>query len=351
MESYKYKSLSYTNNHYGFYLMFGLITYFIWCDLNFFGELSAEQELGFNLANITQNFPSISIKLRMQDHFAHYVYLPFCQWVEDTFKISKVPGITPNVITAVHFTLAFCAARVLAYPEVFFSKLAAIIFEVRTMLDTMDGVVYRAQSSLNTYVSGWGSYGFIIDGIADTVGGIFLTIALIYKFNKNPPFQNFDDISLMRKKHNFDQESSKSLLTSDESISKENEDLYGLVRYSKKTVNFTIIFFTILVIIRSSLWDYFNHNYHNLFALRRQDIPLEKQWEVLGYKSTWFSLWLWKTTSADAFMHFTLISILFNKLWEWLRFNMYASIIHIICVSMICQVHLMHVRYVLGVSS
>ena len=40
-----------------------------------------------------------------------------------------------------------------------------------------------------------------------------------------------------------------------------------------------------------------------------------KQAEVLGYGSTWFSLWLWKVMSADAFMHYTLISVFFGKLW------------------------------------
>lgn len=41
----------------------------------------------------------------------------------------------------------------------------------------------------------------------------------------------------------------------------------------------------------------------------------EKQDEVLGFGSTWFSLWLWKVMSADAFMHYTLIAVFFGKLW------------------------------------
>ena len=41
----------------------------------------------------------------------------------------------------------------------------------------------------------------------------------------------------------------------------------------------------------------------------------EKQFEVIGYRSTWFSLWLWKVHSADAFLQYTLVSIMFGKLW------------------------------------
>ena len=40
-----------------------------------------------------------------------------------------------------------------------------------------------------------------------------------------------------------------------------------------------------------------------------------KQFEVLSYRSTWFSLWLWTINSADAFMNYTLIAVFSGKLW------------------------------------
>lgn len=46
---------------------------------------------------------------------------------------------------------------------------------------------------------------------------------------------------------------------------------------------------------------------HNVFQ--------QSQAEVLSYRSTWFSLWLWKINSADAFMNYTLFAIYFGKLW------------------------------------
>lgn len=39
------------------------------------------------------------------------------------------------------------------------------------------------------------------------------------------------------------------------------------------------------------------------------------QAEVLQYRSTWVIMWLWKVSSADAFMQYTLFAIFFNKLW------------------------------------
>ena len=36
---------------------------------------------------------------------------------------------------------------------------------------------------------------------------------------------------------------------------------------------------------------------------------------MLSYRSTWVIMWLWKVSSADAFLQFTSLAILFDKLW------------------------------------
>lgn len=37
--------------------------------------------------------------------------------------------------------------------------------------------------------------------------------------------------------------------------------------------------------------------------------------DVLSYRSTWAVFWLWKVSTADAFLQFTLLAVLFDKLW------------------------------------
>ena len=60
-----------TVTSYGFYAIFGFVTYFIWCDLSFFGELSAEKTSELRLKNSTLVSRN-TIKLRMlkMTHFA-----------------------------------------------------------------------------------------------------------------------------------------------------------------------------------------------------------------------------------------------------------------------------------------
>jgi len=340
-------------SNWGFYGFFALMTYFIWSDLAFFGEMSSEQNhLSMHLRNGSA-LEKKTIKLRMQDHFAHHLYLPFCEWMERNFHLSQIPGVTPNAITALHFSLAIIAGRLIASSSFSHRRAGAVIYFIRNMLDTLDGVIYRAKSKSTDYLSGWGTYGYMIDGMADTIGGLFIMIGTIYRLNKHLPIKNPEILPKLKNKYrNYDAESGERLLSADESCS-ENEKLeegYGLKRYSRQTVNLTIFFFTLTVIVRSALWDHFNHGYHELLAQKRPDISPMKQEEVLGYGSTWFSLWLWKIMSADAFMHYTLIALFFGKIWAWLRFNLYFTIPNVIIVAMICQIHLMQMRYLLGVS-
>lgn len=336
--------------NYAFYGIFGLVTYFIWCDLSFFGGLSEEKNR-HKLYRNTTLLSQKTVKLRMQDHFGHYIFLPFCVWLDKTLGISKISFISPNVITSVHFCCAIIAGRLLASRAISVRRFGVILYEFRSMLDVLDGVVFRAQSTKKEFLSGWGTYGYMIDGLADTIGGLFVMVGTIYRLNKYPPFKNPEAVAKLKSKFkNGDEESGERLLVAEDSCSEEVVEVYGLKRYSKKEINLTILFFTVTVILRSALWDHFNHSYHNLLGVKRIDVAPEKQIEVLGYGSTWFCLWLWTVHSADAFMHFTLLTMMFGNLWRWMRFNLYASIPNIVIVSIICQIHLMQMKNLLGVS-
>ena len=264
----KMKSSEKSSVNYSFYIIFGLVTFFIWCDLSFFGELS--QSAAFMKNTTLSSNMKKTIKLRMQDHFGHYIYLPFTQWLERTFSISKIPGVTPNLITGIHFLCAIISGKLFASMIVFIRQCGVLLYEFRSMLDILDGVVYRAQAHSSEFVSGWGTYGYLIDGLADTIGGLFLMAGTIYRFNKSPPFKNPDRYFKLKTKH--DLESQEKLFSGEDSCNEELEESYGLKRYSRKAVNIIILLFTIHVILRSAMWDHFLHAYHDLLERPRTDV-------------------------------------------------------------------------------
>jgi len=338
---------------YAFYAIFGLVTYFLWCDLSFFGQLAAEKTEELRAINSTL-VSKYTIKLRMQDHFGHYIHLPFCRWANEMFQISKMPWISPNVVTAIHFCIAIFCGRLFGSTILFVRRIGVILFEFRSMLDILDGVIYRAQAHTKMYTSGWGSWGYMIDGLADTIGSLFIMIGTLYRFNKYPPLKNYHGTVAKHKDKLYkseDVESASKLLMSDDSCSEEVEELYGLKRETRTHVNLVTLFFTITVVIRSALWDHFNHEYHELLGVVHPNVSPFKQAEALNYGSTWFCVWLWKVHSADSFLLYTISAIFFNKLWRWLKFWQYAAIPNMVIISLICQFHLMQMRSVLGVTN
>ena len=241
----------------GFYFIFGMCTFFIWCDLSFFSELS---EKGVS-NNVTKSGrPVATIKLRMQDHFAHYLYLPFCNWVETAFKISEIPGVTPNLITLIHFVFAMIAGRFMADADLSWRRLGAIIFEIRSCLDILDGVVYRSQSHSTKFMSGHGTLGWYLDSGADTLGSLFFAAGVYVYYNKFPPVKTKGNIKDMKLK---DEESAVKLL-SDGSADEDEASHSKRKRFSRKAINITITLYAIQVFLRSALWDHFLQAYNEL---------------------------------------------------------------------------------------
>ena len=242
----------------GFYFVFGICTFFIWCDLSFFSELSEE---GNGITNITKSArPAATIKLRMQDHFAHYLYLPFCNWLETVFKVSEIPGVTPNVITFIHFTFAIISARLVIEPGLSWRRLGVIIFEIRSCLDILDGVVYRAQHHKKKFQSGHGTLGWYLDSGADIFGSLFFAVGVVVFYNRFPPLKKKSGLRELKMK---DEESAVKLLSDGSADEEDGIASPSRIRFSRKAINITVFLYAFQVFLRSALWDHFLQAYND----------------------------------------------------------------------------------------
>ena len=232
-------------------------------------------------------------------------------------------------------------------------RIVVLTFECRSMLDIMDGVIYRAQSKTKAVLSGWGTWGYLIDGVADTTGSLFLLAGLMWRLNNKPPLK-----PPQTHHHKYQPLGTSDTTTTTtttfhhtDDSSFDQSDCGDGDRYSRTYVNFTMLFLAVAVGLRGALWDHFVHNYHTVLAVRRKDVDVRRQFELLHSTVTWLCLWLWKFNSADAFLSYTLIAIFFDKLWRWLRFWLYATIPNLVVLGLICNFHLMYVRTQLGISN
>jgi hypothetical protein len=159
-------------------------------------------------------YKPLSVKLIMVDHTTHYVHDIFARYIEDTLHFTTIfPWITPNVVSYTGLLFALLASRLILSDKVIYCQVAAILFELRNLADSLDGVVYRShlrQSKVkmyeealkNTnniqavtaqpvvYQSGYGSSGYNVDYFCDGFAGLFFVIAIVLRFLKHPPLKS-----------------------------------------------------------------------------------------------------------------------------------------------------------------
>lgn len=327
-----------------FYFVFASLTFFVWMDMSFFGEM---QEQGL-IANssvakaVNSRFPIKTVKVRMQDHISHYVWLPLSEHIDGKYKISKLPWVSPNLISGFHLVVATISGRLMYEDSIWIRRLGCVAFEFRCFLDIFDGVVYRAQSNMKTsFVNGWGTYGYFIDAGADFIGCIVVLCACILYFIKNPP---------VKRRAYLSDDAEVELMTDYGQQSKNEYKLKEVVYLeSRKKIIIMMLAYGIQISARSFFWDHFLHEYHTLLEVKSDAIPPVLQVEALNFHSTWAIMWLWKLCAADIFLELTVIAIFFDKLWKWVVMMNYIGPPTLAISVVLSQMHVIMIRQYLAV--
>ena len=92
-------------------------------------------------------FNPLSLKLLCLDHANHYVYYPLGSFLDlDVLKISeKLTFITPDMISFSHVMVGALAGKFLSSEMLNQRRIGVLFFEVRSFLDSLDGLVARSR--------------------------------------------------------------------------------------------------------------------------------------------------------------------------------------------------------------
>lgn len=88
--------------------------------------------------------------------------------------------ITPNQVTAVQPILAAIAGYFVAFGDHRRLVLAAVLFEIRSILDCVDGTLARAKKLTS-------GHGHAVDAVADWIGTLLLYAGIMWRFQLHPP--------------------------------------------------------------------------------------------------------------------------------------------------------------------
>jgi len=133
-------------------------------------------------------FWTLPVKKIMMADATHFLRSPIAELVEYVLNFSEVfPFVSANSISFIHNVLSVVSIRYLAHDSLFWRQFGVCIFQFRNFLDSFDGVLYRAHAKKVDYKSNYGSFGYFVDAVSDTFGGVCLVIAMTLYFYKHPP--------------------------------------------------------------------------------------------------------------------------------------------------------------------
>jgi phosphatidylglycerophosphate synthase len=116
-------------------------------------------------------------KLRLEEPMSRYFRYPIARVL--VRWLMKTP-VTPNQVTLVQPLLAALAGYLITFDDAWHLIAAAVAFEIRSILDCVDGTLARAKKMSS-------ASGHAIDAFADWLGVVFLYTGIFWHFRLHPP--------------------------------------------------------------------------------------------------------------------------------------------------------------------
>lgn len=129
-------------------------------------------------------FYPLPVKKIMIADATMFIRSPIAEFVESTLSFSELfPFISANMVSFFHNVLSVVSIRFLSHDSLFWRQFGVCLFQFRNFLDSFDGVIYRAHVQQFAYASNYGTLGYFVDAVSDTLGGKnALTKSLIIDF-------------------------------------------------------------------------------------------------------------------------------------------------------------------------
>lgn len=305
-----------------------LILFYIYMDINLYFRIQDYPVDRGNGKNYTLKYADVSwvdcdisplcdvtVKALLLDHTNHYIFAPLVTIVDRIMKISEIEWITPNSISFFHVFIAALSAKCISTDSLAYRRIGVALFEFRTFLDDMDGHVARARKNIKGERSEIGTSGYYIDGLCDALGCVALLIGVSVFLKNNPPRRGYMPVLMNESK----------------------ERCENNMACRTKKVACTVGCFTLQLLISSAAWNRYIAIFQDL--LENNDVSKsEFLRQNVVFKSSFFFCvaWFWRIVSVHNLVHFLLVAVFCDNLWEFLRAVQYVGfgvLFSVICVT------------------
>lgn len=187
----------------------------------------------------------------------HYIRTPIAEFVENSLHFSHYfPFISANVISFVHCCLSLISFKFFSSDSLIWRQVGVLLFQLRNFLDSLDGVICRAQSNTRkAYKSYHDTTGYFIDALSDVLGCLFLIGSIgIHLINKHKPVSNF--FLNNRNENSLLSQTEKSLPFFNQRLDKESQPgKLTTVYISKRDILVSITLLAIRLALSAFFWD------------------------------------------------------------------------------------------------
>lgn len=319
-----------------------LLMYFLWMDITLYYQIQSMHPMGSVTSKPSMEshalfspFSGLSVKMMMMDQVNNYIHTPLAQIFNQVSHFSDVfYFITPNMISFLGVLFALAAAKCVSADNLTMHYIAVLLFQIRTWLDALDGIVARARLGVIQHVSLRYTTGYVVDGLADAIGfGAFVYGCYIYLckiFNKSKYYLPV---------HNEDGGIEKNGMT----------PVYSTPIVNPGKALFVCCCFGFQLALSAFCWDHYVDAYHSLLENRQvSESEAIIQNEILRSSVVWVIMWFWRILNAHSLMQMLLFAVFINRIWEFLTWIQYIGFSTIIILTVLTHLHLHSIQNYIG---
>lgn len=322
-------------------LLFGVIAFYVYMDINLYlrvqnypiirGSANDNTSVSYNDVSWVgcdiSPLCDVTVKALLLDHTNHYLFAPLVTIVDHIVKISQTEWITPNMISFFHVFVAILSAKCISSDSLAYRRVGVLLFEIRTFLDDMDGHVARVRKNIRGERSEIGTSGYYIDGLCDGLGCIALMIGTFIFLKNNPPRRGYMQLPTVVNE-------------------KSDANVVYKAKVTTKKVARKICCFSIQLLLSSTAWNRYIALYQDM--LERNNVTnAEFARQNLIFKSSFFFsvAWLWRIVNVHNMIHFMLLAVFCDKLWEFLRTIQYVGFGILLTCICVTEVHILDAKH------
>ncbi|CAF4084157.1 unnamed protein product, partial [Rotaria sp. Silwood2] len=284
----------------------------------------------------------------------HYVQSPLAEYVESNLHFTYYfPSISANAISIFHCCLSLISIKFFSSGSLFRRRIGVLIFECRSFLDCLDGVIFRAHAKNSHYKSYHGGLGFYVDALSDVLGGTCLIIGCLLYFYKQRPFRSITQqvsrslsTRLSRSSDTENEEIDLIILNiDDEQKIPSINDINTNLLETKGRIFIYLGLFTIRYSLAAIFWDRNVQAYEDLLdSYKDKSQQQTLQLTILHSPLTILIFYLWRYLCALSIQDYLLIAIFFDRTWEFIQKTNMLGWISLLITIFFTELHVNQIR-------